>query len=244
MDNPNVFTDLNIALVAFQGAEELDVFGPYEIFWWASVFQSFPPDHDFTQDQFRTTFKAHEGAVPNVFTVGPTTREAYHLSSGTRFIPQYSYDDAPSANVVLVPGGHGSLKFPELQRDGTIDFIRKAATASENKYFMSVCSGAFLLGSLGLLDERHCTVNHTLYDLFEQQVPKAKLIRDPSLSFVQDGTLITSNAPASGIPAALRLVEDHSGPGYKNNLRSLLSYVVGPVAGAVSEGGDIRQVTL
>jgi transcriptional regulator GlxA family with amidase domain len=244
MENRGVFDDLTIAVVAFEGAEELDVIGRYEIFWWMSVFQGYPPDYKPTEDEFRKTFVAHEGAMPNVFTVGPRTSEAYKLSSGTRFIPQYSYADAPKANVVLVPGGHGSLRFPELQRDGTLDYIRSVATAPDNKYIMSVCSGAFVLGTLGLLDEPHCTVNHTLYALFEKRVPKARLIKDASLSFVQDGKLITGNAPASGIPAALRLVEYHCGPGYKNNLRNLLAYVVPPVAGAVAEGGLVKHVTL
>jgi hypothetical protein len=110
----------------------------HEIFLWASVFQGYPPDYAPKEEEFRKTFREHEGAMPNVFTVGPTANEAYKLSSGTRSIPQYSYADALKANVVLAPGGHGSLRFRELQRNGTPDYIRAVATAPDNKYIMSV----------------------------------------------------------------------------------------------------------
>ena len=36
--------DLSIALVMFEGAEEQDVVGPFEMFWWMSLFQDLPPD--------------------------------------------------------------------------------------------------------------------------------------------------------------------------------------------------------
>ena len=36
--------DLSIALVMFEGAEEQDIVGPFEMFFWMSLFEALPPD--------------------------------------------------------------------------------------------------------------------------------------------------------------------------------------------------------
>jgi Transcriptional regulator containing an amidase domain and an AraC-type DNA-binding HTH domain len=239
-----VFDDLKVAILAFPGAEELDVFGPYEVFWWISTFQGYAPDTEILQTEFQKTFGAHEGTNPHVFTVGPSDVE-YQLSSGTNFRPTYTYDNAPEANVVVVPGGHGSWKFDELESNGTFDYVKKAAASPQNRYIVAVCSGSFILGKLGLLNNRYCSVNHTLYDAFEEKFPQARLVRDASLSFVQDGKLLTSNAPASGLAVALRLVEDHCGTGYKNNIKNLLSYAPATeIKGVVAKNGELQSASV
>jgi transcriptional regulator GlxA family with amidase domain len=101
-----------------------------------------------------------------------------------------------------------------------------------------------LLGAAGLVDGRHCQVSSLSYGRFEREVPGAKLVKDASLSFVQDGNLFTSNGPASGLATSLRLVEVHCGTGYKNNLRDLIKYITPPVKGAVVEDGKIRNITV
>jgi len=235
--------DLVIALVLFEGAEEQDVVGPYEMFWWMSLFQHFPPDRPPGESDFLKTFTSREGSTPSLFTVAPT-KDVYRMSSGMRFVPDFSYDNAPPANMIVAPGGHGSMNIPALRQDGTIDYIKKVATAQNCQYIMSVCSGTFLLGAAGLLDGRYCTTNHQNYGRFEKAVPKAKLVRDESLSFVQEGNLFTSNGPCSGLATSLRVVEDHCGTGYKNNLRHILSYIVPPVKGALVKNGVLTYITV
>jgi hypothetical protein len=85
---------------------------------------------------------------------------------------------------------------------------------------------------------------HNNYHRFEQEVPKATLLKDPSLNFVQDGNLFTSNGPCSGLATALRVVEVHCGTGYKNNLRKLIEYIVLPAKGALVENGKTRYITV
>ena len=36
--------DLSIAVLIFEGAEEQDIVGPYEMFYWMSLFEALPPD--------------------------------------------------------------------------------------------------------------------------------------------------------------------------------------------------------
>jgi transcriptional regulator GlxA family with amidase domain len=236
--------DLSIALVAFEGAEEQDVVGPYEMFWWMSLFQDLPPDWPITESDFADTFYPKDGSTPpKVFTVAPTT-DPYRMSSGMRFIPDFSYDNAPAANMIVAPGGRGARDIPALQKNGTIDYIKQVGTAPGCKYVMSVCTGTFLLGAAGLVDGRHCQVSSLSYGRFEREVPGAMLVKDASLSFVQDGNLFTSNGPASGLATSLRLVEVHCGTGYKNNLRDLIKYITPPVKGAVVENGEITTITV
>src|SRR5262249_54271499 len=149
-----------------------------------------------------------------------------------------------AANVIVAPGGRGAHNIFARHKDGTIDYIKRVANAPGTKYVMSVCTGAFLLGAAGLLDERHAMVSSHNFIRFEQEVPNAKLVRDPALSFVQDGNLFTSNGPCSGLATSLRLVEVHCGTGYKNNLRELIEYKVPPVKGALVENGKITNITV
>ena len=72
--------DLSIALVMFEGAEEQDVVGPYEMFWWMSLFQDLLPDRPVSESDFADTFYPPVGSKPKVFTVAPTT-ETYRMSS-------------------------------------------------------------------------------------------------------------------------------------------------------------------
>jgi hypothetical protein len=101
--------DLSIAVVTFEGAEEQDVVGPYEMLWWMSLFQDLPSDRPIAESDFAETFYSEAGATPpKVFTVAPTT-DTYRMSSGMRFTPDFSYDNAPAANMVVAPGGRGAM---------------------------------------------------------------------------------------------------------------------------------------
>jgi putative intracellular protease/amidase len=246
--------DLSIAIPIFEGAEEQDVVGPYEMFYWMSLFEVLPPTRrpigeiDFavnfiSESEFAEYFYPKVPPKAKVFTVAPTI-DTYRMSSGMQWTPDFSYDNAPAANVIVAPGGRGASDIPARRKEGTIDYIERVARAPGNKYVMSVCTGAFLLGAAGLLDGRHCHVSSHNYGRLEREVPNARLIKDPSLNFVQDGSLFTSNGPCSGLATALRLVEVQCGTGYKNNLRELIEYKVPPAKGALVENGEIRIIAV
>jgi len=128
---PGCMDDLSIALVTFEGAEEQDVVGPYEMFWWMYLFQGLPPDRPITESDFADTFYPKDGSTPpNVFTVAPTT-DPYRMSSGMRFIPDFSYDNAAAANMIVAPGGRGARDIPALQKNGTIGAIDRILRLKE-----------------------------------------------------------------------------------------------------------------
>jgi putative intracellular protease/amidase len=256
MSTPNhrsgCWDDLSIAVLIFEGAEEQDVVGPLEMFYWMSLFEGLPPDRrpigepDFAVDfisesEFADYFYPEVAPKAKVFTAAPSIN-TYRMSSGMQFTPDFSYDNVPASNMIVAPGGRGAHDIPARHKDGTIDYIKAKAPGS--KYVMSVCTGAFLLGAAGVLDGRHCQVSSHNYARFEREVPKAKLLKDPSLNFVQDGNLFTSNGPCSGLATALRVVEVHCGTGHKNNLRELIEYKVPPAKGALVENGKLLNIAV
>jgi transcriptional regulator GlxA family with amidase domain len=68
----------------------------------------------------------------------------------------------------------------------------------------SVCTGAFLLGAAGLLDQRSCTTHHHHLARLQQRYPQAHVLSDRML--VDDGALITSAGVSAGIDLALHLI--------------------------------------
>lgn len=236
----NQMKDLNIALVMFDGAEEQDVVGPWEMFWWGTTFDGLPEDTDVTEDNFSYTFNNVSRKLPNVFTVAPTT-DPTTMSSGMRFLADYTFANAPAANVVVVPGGEGARDTEKLKANGTLDYINKLGTQKDCKYVMSVCTGSFVLGHAGLLDGIHCTTYMNQYNRFAREIPSARLVRDTSINFVQDGKHLTSNGPCSGLATSLRLVEDHVGTRKKDKLRELLSFVYPTAKGLILNKGSLTE---
>jgi len=232
--------DLSIALVMFDGAEEQDVVGPWEMFWWATTFDGHPEDKDMTEADFGYTFNSTTRRLPNVFTVAPTT-EPTTMSSGMRFFADHTFESAPQANVIVVPGGEGARATEQLKANGTLDYINRVGTHKDCKYIMSVCTGSFVLGHAGLLDGITCTTYMNQYNRFEQEIPSAKLVRNTDINFVQDGKHLTSNGPCSGLATSLRLVEDYVGTRKKDKLKELLSFVYPTAKGVILENGSLRE---
>jgi hypothetical protein len=90
--NKTCMNDLSIALLIFEGAEEQDVVGPFEMFFWMSLFEGLPPDRrpigerDFavnciTESEFEEYFYPKVAPKAKVFTVGPAIK-TYRMSSG------------------------------------------------------------------------------------------------------------------------------------------------------------------
>jgi hypothetical protein len=107
--------DLSIAVPIFDGAEEQDVVGSFEMFYWMSLFGALLPDRrpigepnfavDFiTESEFADYFYPKVAPKAKVFTVAPTINTC-RMSSGMQWTPVFSHDTAPAANMIVVPGG-------------------------------------------------------------------------------------------------------------------------------------------
>jgi len=73
---------------------------------------------------------------------------------------------------------------------------------------VSLCGAAYLLATLGRLDDRPATTHWILTDAFREEFPRVRL--DPDVLFVDDGDVLTAAGAAAGIDLCLHLVRtDH-----------------------------------
>lgn len=74
----------------------------------------------------------------------------------------------------------------------------------------SVCTGAFVLAALGLLDGRRATTHWRHVQTLARAYPRVEV--EPDAIFVRDGGVITSAGISAGVDLALAMVEDDHGP--------------------------------
>src|SRR5262245_32305369 len=109
-------TKRTIAILLFENAEELDFVGPWEVF---------------------SYFRTQNSTLADVFTVSETGGTV-GCAKGLRVIADHSFETAPRADVLIVPGGIG--RKIEVNNLRMIDFIRTGASGAE--VTASVCTGA------------------------------------------------------------------------------------------------------
>ena len=123
-----------------------------------------------------------------------------HMTGGMTLEAQYSYDDAPPADIISVGAQNGSLA---LRRWLT----ERYASGTE---IMSVCTGAFQFAAAGLLTGKQATTHHDFYDELRAKFPSIKVV--PGDRYVQSGPkLYTAGGLTSGIDLALHVVAVYCG---------------------------------
>ncbi|KUI10775.1 AraC family transcriptional regulator [Mycobacterium lehmannii] len=149
--------------------------------------------------------------VPNFdFKVcGPVPGKPLRTSVGATLTPDHGLDDLTGADLVAIPAIGGSQYLPEA-----LAAVR--AAAESGSIILTVCSGAFVAGAAGLLDERKCTTHWMHADELARRYPTAKV--DRNVLFVDDGNLITSAGTAAGIDACLHLVRRELGSEVTNKI--------------------------
>src|SRR5687767_6461402 len=82
------------------------------------------------------------------------SREVVPSDSVVGLAPSHSFDDASSPFAIVVPGG-GEPTLRACGHQPLVDYLAGAAASAE--IVMSVCTGALILASAGLLDGRPAT---------------------------------------------------------------------------------------
>ncbi|MFD4674380.1 GlxA family transcriptional regulator [Lentzea sp. NPDC058450] len=126
---------------------------------------------------------------------------------GVSITPEHGFDALQSVDLVALPAASVRDEYPEK--------LVKALRETDAT-LLSVCSGAFILGAAGLLDDRHCTTHWREARTFQERFPKAQL--DADVLFVDDGNIITSAGTAAGIDACLHLVRRELGTKIANTI--------------------------
>ena len=168
-----------IGLLLFDGVEELDAVGPWE------VLSRWTREHP--EDGWDAFCLSPDGAP----VVGAKT-----LVLGAH----HSIDDAPAADVLIHPGGPGTR--PMLRDQAHLDWVRRQRASVP--LMTSVCTGSLVFAAAGLLTGRRATTHWASLNLLSELDPT--VITDVEARFVDDGDLITSAGVSAGIDMALHLV--------------------------------------
>lgn len=123
---------MKAGVLIFDGVEELDFVGPWEVLSYAN--------------------KLRPRSLEMILVGTGTLVTAFnHL----RVLPDVTLEQCPQLDILVVPGGKGRLRAMHDQR--ILTFIRQQAPGL--RYLTSVCTGAFLLAQAGLLAGKKATTH-------------------------------------------------------------------------------------
>jgi transcriptional regulator GlxA family with amidase domain len=168
-----------IAVALFDGAEELDWAGPWEVLSaWAKQW----PD---------------DGV--EVFTVAQNGR-TITCAKGLRVLADRTWPEAGKLDVLVYPGGRGTRR--ELKDDSVLEWLR--GTKESGALMTSVCTGALVYAAAGFLRDRPATTYWSAFD--ELRALDSTVEARPDDRFVDAGEVITAAGVSAGIDMALHLV--------------------------------------
>jgi transcriptional regulator GlxA family with amidase domain len=147
---------------------------------------------------------------------------------GMPFEANYTIDNAPKLDVLVVPSGAGSLD-KDLKNQRVVDWVRQ--TAKSATYVTSNCEGAFVLATAGLLDGKNVTTFPTDRTDLQKRFPKAK-VEDQRV--VVDGNLVTSAGGLASYEASLWVVEQLFGKAEADRIGTALVFGQSNVATALA----------
>jgi len=182
-------TRKHVGIVLFNDIEVLDFCGPFEVFSATRL----------NEEKRR--------AEPSPFEVSLISETLSHVTTtgGMKVIPQYSFENCPTIDILVVPGGWGTRK--ELKNPVMIEWLRKQAAYVET--LTSVCTGSMLLGFAGLLDGLHATTHWRSLDWMRESFPEVSVEYEQHV--VMDGRVFTSAGISAGIDMALQVVARYYG---------------------------------
>ncbi len=176
-----------IVIVAFSGAQTLDVTGPAEVF--AAT------NRQLGQELYEVVLAAVGGGAIR------TTSGIAMRSRDLRRVRPSRVDTA------IVAGGEEEAIVKAARDAECIAWIRKAERSARRT--ASVCSGAFLLAAAGVLDGKRATTHWSACDRLASFRPQVTV--DRNAIFVREGRVWTSAGVTTGIDMALAMVEDDHG---------------------------------
>jgi len=132
--------------------------------------------------------------------------------------------DLSMGDYLVVPGAE--VRWLTRQENSTPPglgrWIRDAHARGAN--IVSICTGAYFLGSLGLLDGRKCTTHWKFAEDLKKAFPKIQLVEN--VLFTEDTGVLTSAGVTSGIDLALHIIKRLCGEGVAYKVaRELVVYL-------------------
>lgn len=195
---------MKIGILLFADVDLLDVGGPYEVLLTASRLV----ERDGGEPPFEVVTVAQ--------TDGPVS--AY---GGLRLLPHVSIEQAGELDIVLVPG---AIAIDDvLASTGLLTALSRLIEPAE--LVGSVCTGAFLLGALGLLEDREWTTHWEDLAILAERLGARGT---HGVRWVDAGQVVTAGGLSSGIAMALHLVDRFCGRQLAQRTATQLEYAWDP----------------
>lgn len=179
-----------IAMLAFDGAEILDICGPLDAFYYA--------------DRWLRHMNKVSAPVYPACVLGPAAGSIV-TTSGIRLAVDQAYREVDDEiDTLLVAGGEvdAARNDPAL-----LDWLKEMSNRVRRT--ASICTGAFLLAASGVLDGRRATTHWFYCRQLAEDFPSVRL--EPDRIFIRDGNVYTSGGITSGIDLALAMIEEDWG---------------------------------
>lgn len=182
----------HFGILCFPGVQQLDLTGPYEVF-----------------------ASAANATVHLVW----KDLEPIRSATGLVLMPDTTFADAPSFDVLCVPGGRGVNAL--LHDEEVLSFVREKAAAA--RFVTAVCTGSLVLGRAGLLTARRATTHWNSMDFLPRlgATPVEERV-------VKDGSVITAGGVTAGIDFGLAVVAELMGNDEAQTIQLSLEYAPAP----------------
>ncbi|MGF1617518.1 MAG: DJ-1/PfpI family protein [Acidimicrobiia bacterium] len=188
---------MKLALVCFDGMEELDLVGPWEVL---RMWQLQWPD---------------DGA--DVFTVS-LDGSTVTCAKGMQIVTDMLLGDFDGADVLLYPGGQGTRR--HIGDDSLASWLRE--TMGTGTLMTSVCTGSLVFAGAGMLANRPATTYWSQLETLSQLDPTIEV--RPDDRFVDSGEVITASGVSAGIDMALHLVKRLHSPERASEVKRAIQY--------------------
>jgi transcriptional regulator GlxA family with amidase domain len=186
-----------IGILVFDYVKMLDFAGPAEVFMEANQ----------SVGNYEVVLLSPDGK-PVHTSIGATVNVAGTPAEGDDF------------DTVIIPGSESAP--PSFVTPAVLDAAK--CLVSRARRVTSICSGAFVLAELGLLDGKRATTHWKFTKRLAQQYPN--ILVEPDSIFVRDGSTYSSAGVAAGMDLALALLEeDHGADAARRVAQGLLVYM-------------------
>lgn len=187
--------ELTVGLLLFPGFEVLDMAGPIECLNTLSV-------HMGKLLQLYVIAATMDPVTPDHSEPGPSSS----FAGQQLYLPTHTFENAPALDLLIVPGGPGSIKKEALQP--TLDFIRNVHKGYQGhppaKYLFSICTGSLLFAWAGVLEGQRATTNKSFWAFVTSHGPKTHWIA--KARWVTSGNIWTTSGVTAGIDGMLALI--------------------------------------
>ncbi len=149
-------------------------------------------------------------------TVSMTGKREVTGAHGISFVADLLFDEevAKAADGIVLPGGMPGTA--NLQKHQGLKKVLRYFD-EEKKLISAICAAPMILGEMGLVKGREATIYPGMEDFLTGALP----VQTP---ICKDGHILTSRAPGTAIPFALKLVEIFAGAEVMETVRKDIVY--------------------